>query len=48
MEHNSFNIYGAKEVGTWISNNYLNILDIVKNTYIQFDNEIAVNPDSYF
>lgn len=48
MEHNSFNIYGAKEVGTWISNNYLNILDIVKNTYIQFDNKIAVNPDSYF
>lgn len=48
MKKQIFKLYTAEDIGIWIETNQLNILDIVKETYLDFNDGVANNPDSYF
>lgn len=44
----NFKLFTSQDVEPWIASNAKRILDIVEKTYLQFSQEIARNPDSYF
>ena len=43
-----FKLFTSQDIEPWIASNTKRILDIVEKTYLQFSQEVAKNPDSYF